>query len=70
MAVRINADRLQARLIELSEVGRTPEGGVSRFSYGPEHVAAVRRVGRWMREAGTEPAVDSWGNLFGLMAGE
>ncbi|HXX36711.1 MAG TPA: Zn-dependent hydrolase [bacterium] len=70
MAVRIDADRLRARLMELSEVGRTPEGGVSRFSYGAEHVAAVRRVARWMREAGTEPAVDSWGNLFGIVTGE
>ncbi|HLJ59871.1 MAG TPA: Zn-dependent hydrolase [bacterium] len=70
MAVRIDEERLRARLTELAEIGRTPDGGVSRFSYGTEHAAAVRRVARWMREAGAEPAVDVWGNLFGVVPGE
>ena len=70
MPAQISGDRLQARLEELSTVGRTPDGGVSRFSYSPEHAAAVRLVARWMREAGAEPAVDAWGNLFALVPGE
>ncbi len=70
MAVQINAERLRTRLVELSEVGRTPDGGVTRFSYGTEHAGAIRRVSRWMREAGAEPAVDAWGNLFGVVPGE
>ena len=65
-SARINGDRLRSRLEELSGIGRTPDGGVSRFSYSPEHAAAVRLVARWMREAGADPAVDAWGNLFAV----
>jgi len=69
-AARIDGDRLRARLTELSAIGRTPDGGVSRFSYTPEHAAAVTLVGRWMREAGADAAVDAWGNVFGVVPGE
>ena len=68
-SARINGDRLRSRLEELSGIGRTPDGGVSRFSYSPEHAAAVRLVARWMREAGADPAVDAWGNLFAVAPG-
>ncbi len=69
-SARINGERLRARLEELAAIGRTPDGGVSRFSYTPEHAAAVRLVARWMREAGAETAVDAWGNLFGVISGD
>lgn len=70
VSARINGERLRARLEELATIGRTADGGVSRFSYSPEHAAAVRLVARWMREAGAEPAVDAWGNLFGVVPGD
>ncbi len=68
-AVRINADRLQSRLTDLARIGRTPEGGVTRLSYRAEHAESVRLVARWMREAGAEIGLDSWGNLFGVVPG-
>ncbi len=68
-AVPINADRLQSRLAELSRIGRTPEGGVTRLSYRAEHAESVRLAARWMREAGAETGLDAWGNLFGVVPG-
>lgn len=68
-AARIDADRLQTRLTGLARIGRTPEGGVTRLSYQPDHAAAVRLTARWMREAGAEVGVDAWGNLFGVVPG-
>jgi len=67
--VRINADRLQSRITDLARFGRTPEGGVTRLSYQPEHADAVRLAARWMREAGAETGLDAWGNLFGVVPG-
>jgi hydantoinase/carbamoylase family amidase len=67
--VRIRDDRLKARVTELGQVGRTPEGGVTRLSYRAEHAEAARLTARWMREAGADVGVDRWGNLFGVTPG-
>ena len=68
-SVRINLDRLRNRLIELARMGRTPDGGVTRPSYGKDYADAVRLVERWMREAGADTGLDQWGNLFGVVSG-
>jgi beta-ureidopropionase / N-carbamoyl-L-amino-acid hydrolase len=68
-SVRINADRLQSRLTELAQFGRTPAGGVTRLSYQADHAASARLTARWMREAGAEVGLDAWGNLFGIVPG-
>ncbi len=68
-AIPISTDRLQSRLTELSQIGRTPEGGVTRLSYHAEHSESVRLTARWMREAGAEVGLDGWGNLFGVVPG-
>lgn len=67
--VRINLDRLRRRLTELARIGQTPEGGVTRLSYGKDYSDAVMLVARWMQEAGAETGLDPWGNLFGLVPG-
>ncbi|HEV2282983.1 MAG TPA: Zn-dependent hydrolase [bacterium] len=69
MPAAIDEARLRRRLEELAQIGRTPEGGVTRLSYRPEHAAAVRLAAGWMREAGAAAAVDFWGNLHGLVPG-
>lgn len=65
----LDAHRLVARLEELGRIGRTFEGGVSRFSYTPEHARATRVVAAWMQEAGAEVGLDPWGNLIGVIPG-
>lgn len=67
--VRINGDRVNRRLQELSAIGRDPRGGMSRFSFTPAHAQACLLVAGWLREAGLNPAVDGAGNLSGLGPG-
>ena len=69
MPATVDAARLRRRLEELAAIGRTAHGGVTRFSYGPEHAAAVELTAGWMREAGAAAALDEWGNLHGLVPG-
>ena len=38
----IDCQRVRRRLEKLSEIGRDPEGGISRFSYTEEYRAAQR----------------------------
>jgi beta-ureidopropionase / N-carbamoyl-L-amino-acid hydrolase len=69
MSMHIDAARLQSRITELAKIGATPDGGVTRLSYLPDHADAVRLVARWMREAGADVGLDAWGNLFGVVPG-
>jgi N-carbamoyl-L-amino-acid hydrolase len=69
----VNAQRLRARLEELSLHGRPAGGsfadGVSRVAYSDSDVAGRALVLRWMREAGLDPRIDAAGNIFGRRAG-
>jgi N-carbamoyl-L-amino-acid hydrolase len=69
----VNAQRLRARLEELSLHGRPAGGsfadGVSRVAYSDADVAGRALVLRWMREAGLDPRIDAAGNIFGSRAG-
>ena len=67
--VKVHEERLRARLTELGAIGRTADGGVTRFSYRAEHSDATRVAARWMQEAGAEVGIDPWGNLFGVVPG-
>ncbi len=65
-APTINPTRLVERLDRLATIGRDPRGGMSRFSYTPDHAEACLLVAGWMREAGLEPSLDRVGNLAGV----
>lgn len=69
MPAIVDVTRLRRRLEELAQIGRTPEGGVTRLSYRAEHAAAVRLAAAWMDEAGAAAGVDAWGNLHGVVPG-
>jgi hydantoinase/carbamoylase family amidase len=69
MPAAVDPGRLRRRLEALAQIGRTPQGGVTRLSYRAEYAAAVRLAAEWMREAGALPKVDEWGNLHGLVPG-
>lgn len=64
-STRINADRLWSRLSELAEIGKSEDGGVTRFSFTGEERAAKDLVASYMREAGLEVREDAAGNLIG-----
>jgi len=67
--VRVNGERIGAHLLELSQFGKNPEGGVSRVAYSDADRAARAKVMDWMRAAKLEPTVESAGNIIGRRAG-
>lgn len=72
-ALRINSNRLQRTLEELSAFGRPAGGsfadGVSRVAYSDADVAGRGYVMELMRSAGLEPRIDTAGNIHGLRTG-
>jgi allantoate deiminase len=67
--MRIDAQRLEARLDELYAIGAEPDGGTYRPLYGPAWAAACERVERWMKDAGLATRRDAVGNIWGRLAG-
>lgn len=67
--MKINAARFLSRLEELSAIGRTPSGGVTRLAFTPEDRQANDLVSRWMEEAGLTVRTDAAGNTFGRLPG-
>lgn len=64
-AADVDMERVLGELSALSQIGRTPDGGITRPSLYPDHTAAVERVAGWMAAAGLDVHFDRWGNLFG-----
>jgi beta-ureidopropionase / N-carbamoyl-L-amino-acid hydrolase len=67
--VRVNGERLNARLAEIGRFGANPQGGVTRLGYSEEDRQARAVVAEWMRDAGLEPSTDFAGNLIGRRPG-
>ncbi len=66
---RVDAARLNRRLVELRQFGGTDAGGTHRLGYSDADRAARVRVTEWMREANLTPRVDVAGNLIGALGG-
>ena len=62
--------RIAARLDELWAIAQGPGGGADRPAYSPAEATAMRVVAGWAREADLKPALDEYGNLWGLPAGD
>lgn len=67
--VRVNGDRLNAHLKELSKFGANPQGGVSRTAYSDFDKQGREYAMGLMRAAKLEVRVDTAGNIFGRRAG-
>jgi hydantoinase/carbamoylase family amidase len=61
--------RIAARLQELWQISRGPNGGADRPAYSPAEAEAMALVAEWAREAGLEPGLDAHGNLWALPGG-
>lgn len=66
---RVNGDRVNTWLTELSVFGRNPEGGVSRVGFTDADLEGRAHVRALMEAAGLDVAVDPAGNLIGRLAG-
>jgi N-carbamoyl-L-amino-acid hydrolase len=66
----INPDRLHDNLHQLAQIGRTPDGGVSRVAFSDADLDGREFVLGLMRDAGLSVRVDTVGNVFGRRDGE
>ena len=69
--IKINAERLEARLKALAEIGKAEQGGGwIRPAYTPQYTQARDLVASWMEAAGMKVRVDAIGNLIGRLEGD
>jgi N-carbamoyl-L-amino-acid hydrolase len=67
--LHIDAGRLQQLLVDLSEFGKNPEGGVSRLAFSQADRDARAWLVDLMRSGGLEVWVDAAGNIHGRRGG-
>ncbi len=67
--LRVNGERINARLRELAQFGKTPDGGTHRLAYTDADLQARQYAMRLMREAKLEVSIDVAGNVVGRRAG-
>jgi len=67
--VKIDRRRLEQTIEELSRLGETANGGLTRLALSDDDRRARDRVVEWMRTASLAVRVDRMGNIFGERAG-
>lgn len=67
--LRINGQRVNAHLAELSQFGKTPEGGTHRLAYSDADLKGREYAMKLMREAKLDVSIDAAGNIVGRRAG-
>jgi len=65
----IDQNRLFERLQKLGQIGRTPQGGVSRLALTDLDRQGLALIETWMRDAGLQTRTDAAGNLIGRKEG-
>ncbi|XGV99772.1 MAG: Zn-dependent hydrolase [Leptolyngbya sp. BL-A-14] len=65
----VNGDRLNRSLSQLAQIGKLPDGGVSRVAFTTDDLLARQQVKGWMAAAGMTVRVDAAGNIIGRYAG-
>jgi N-carbamoyl-L-amino-acid hydrolase len=70
MDVRTNLDRLRKDLEELAQIGKDPNGGISRPSFSAADLEAREWLKDRIRTAGLSLRQDGAGNIFGRLEGE
>ncbi|SDM74653.1 N-carbamoyl-L-amino-acid hydrolase [Fictibacillus solisalsi] len=68
--LKINRERLNGRLNELSKIGKIGDTGVCRPALSSVEKEAFELAGSWMKEAGLKVRIDHFGNLIGRMEGK
>ncbi len=65
----VNSDFLNRSIAQLAEIGKLPNGGVSRVAFTGEDLLARQLVQSWMLGAGMTVRIDAAGNIIGTYAG-
>jgi len=69
MSLTIQAARLWDSILELAQIGGTPDGGVSRLTLTALDREARDLFTRWVAAAGCQVAIDPIGNMFARREG-
>ena len=67
--LRVDGDRMVARLHELGAVGGLAGGGCARLALTDDDKAGRDLVVPWMRDLGLDVTIDAIGNVVGVRAG-
>ncbi len=67
--LRVNAKRLEQRIMTLAEFGKNPQGGVSRVAFSEADIQGRNYIISLMREAGLSVKIDAAGNIIGRREG-
>lgn len=70
MDIHINFERLREDLLSLAEIGKDPQGGISRPSFSKSDLEARQWLRNKIQEAGLAFRQDGAGNIFGRLEGE
>jgi beta-ureidopropionase / N-carbamoyl-L-amino-acid hydrolase len=62
--LRINADRLWSRLMQMATIGATQSGGCNRQALTDDDIAGRNLLARWAEAAHCTVRIDAIGNLF------
>jgi beta-ureidopropionase / N-carbamoyl-L-amino-acid hydrolase len=62
--LRVNGDRLWSRLMQMAQIGATPQGGCNRQALTDADMAGRELLSQWAQAAGCGVRVDSIGNVF------
>jgi N-carbamoyl-L-amino-acid hydrolase len=65
-----SADRMEARILALSEFGKNADGGVDRTAYSDADIAGRSYMLDLMKTAGLDVSIDYAGNIIGRRAGK
>ncbi len=65
----VNRERIEARIMQLAEFGKNPQGGVSRVAFSEADIAGRAYLADLMREAQLEVSTDAAGNIIGRREG-
>ena len=67
--LRVDGERVNRHLLELSQFGKNPYGGVSRVAYSEFDKQGREWAMKVMREANLSVSIDAAGNIFGRRPG-
>lgn len=67
--MNINIDRIKKNLLNIGEIGKNSDGGITRLAFSKEYYEAVKNLETLFKEQGLEVKVDGIGNVIGRREG-
>ena len=68
--LRVNGERIEQHILALAEIGKNPQGGVSRVAFSQADIDGREYIIKLMESAGLKVRIDTAGNLIGRREGK